>query len=506
MDKIGNIVYLSNEQYVELIDNGTLTVGDTTIKYSDNDIYITPDKGYTVVKVDGKEVNEWNADGKLDKQVYESGKQEVYVKNPDGSPGMVVISDTPATGAIPAYSENGLKTKSPVALDDCTNREYVDTNIDKYTKWYEVNYVNTWTNEEFSTIYDNVVNAGLRTSAIRAKSTGYYYQILGINGDGNGETIMYTNGQIVYKATRTNGVITITSTVINEAEGTDMSDYYDKSYIDTLEETLVKKEYVDTLEGTLVKHENGKIVTTSRFQNPIQYDGSGGAQLDDNSVFLHPGFGPVEGSFGLGDSQYMSNEGKTVPMIQYHDNQNGVHNYYEFPLNSGGTVALTSDVNAVSARVSSIEESVNTVSSRVDTNETNISTLEESVSSIEERLTKLGFKSGTVTVSRGTATVNDIARQGNYCILSLSLNSLTGVPVSSTNIVLGIVPDEFKPKETIAFYAAFTGIYNTSSTQGTVTMEISTSGEISIRKVNSSLGYVTNISMLNIGYEATSLL
>ena len=37
-----NIVYLSKEQYQELITNETLTVNGQTIEYNDNDIYVTP--------------------------------------------------------------------------------------------------------------------------------------------------------------------------------------------------------------------------------------------------------------------------------------------------------------------------------------------------------------------------------------------------------------------------------------------------------------------------------
>lgn len=44
--------------------------------------------------------------------------------------------------------------------------------------------------------------------------------------------------------------------------------------------------------------------------------------------------------------------------------------------------------------------------------------------SIEDRLTNLGFKQGSVSLTSGSATTNKITRQGNYCILSLTVKDL----------------------------------------------------------------------------------
>ena len=52
-----NIVYLSKEQYQELITNEILTVNGQTITYNDNDIYVTPQaEPVTDVKIDGTSV------------------------------------------------------------------------------------------------------------------------------------------------------------------------------------------------------------------------------------------------------------------------------------------------------------------------------------------------------------------------------------------------------------------------------------------------------------------
>ncbi len=53
-----NIVYLSKEQYQELITNETLTVNGQTVTYNDNDIYVTPQaEPVTDVRVDGTSIS-----------------------------------------------------------------------------------------------------------------------------------------------------------------------------------------------------------------------------------------------------------------------------------------------------------------------------------------------------------------------------------------------------------------------------------------------------------------
>ena len=42
MADLQKIVYLTDAQYSTLVTNGTITIGDTTINYSPNDLYLTP--------------------------------------------------------------------------------------------------------------------------------------------------------------------------------------------------------------------------------------------------------------------------------------------------------------------------------------------------------------------------------------------------------------------------------------------------------------------------------
>ena len=43
MNNFTGIVYLTEEQYVELKTNGTITVGDVTIVFDENTLYVTDD-------------------------------------------------------------------------------------------------------------------------------------------------------------------------------------------------------------------------------------------------------------------------------------------------------------------------------------------------------------------------------------------------------------------------------------------------------------------------------
>ena len=45
MANFKGIVYLTNEQYTTLQTNGTITVGDVTLTYDENTLYVTPDSG-----------------------------------------------------------------------------------------------------------------------------------------------------------------------------------------------------------------------------------------------------------------------------------------------------------------------------------------------------------------------------------------------------------------------------------------------------------------------------
>lgn len=67
----------------------------------------------------------------------------------------------------------------------------------------------------------------------------------------------------------------------------------------------------------------------------------------------------------------------------------------------------------------------------------------DSINNINERLITLGFKQGTFILASGSASTNEIKKQGNYVIANLVTSNLT------TTIT---VPAGFRPKEVTQFY------------------------------------------------------
>lgn len=49
-------IYLSEEQYIQLVDNGSITVGDVTIEYNEEDDYLTPYSVGAEVEIDTSKI------------------------------------------------------------------------------------------------------------------------------------------------------------------------------------------------------------------------------------------------------------------------------------------------------------------------------------------------------------------------------------------------------------------------------------------------------------------
>ena len=47
---VKNVIYLSNEDYETLVTTGTVTIGDTTLTYDEDNLYITPEKEATTTE------------------------------------------------------------------------------------------------------------------------------------------------------------------------------------------------------------------------------------------------------------------------------------------------------------------------------------------------------------------------------------------------------------------------------------------------------------------------
>lgn len=64
---------------------------------------------------------------------------------------------------------------------------------------------------------------------------------------------------------------------------------------------------------------------------------------------------------------------------------------------------------------------------------------------IEERLTALGFKEGSIALPNGTATVNNVTRQGNYVIGELVAVLPKTSNLDNIGFIVGTLDDNFKP-------------------------------------------------------------
>lgn len=125
---------------------------------------------------------------------------------------------------------------------------------------------------------------------------------------------------------------------------------------------------------------------------------------------------------------------------------------------------------------------------------------DESKGTIEERLTKLGFKKGRVTewstVVSTEQGVNNIKRQGNYCILNWWVRFKRSR--HSENLGIGDISNDFLPLNDVRFFAQTDQgsgsnslfVVGTLKADGSIYVELPT-----IVKVD-------RINILNIGYEA----
>lgn len=105
---------------------------------------------------------------------------------------------------------------------------------------------------------------------------------------------------------------------------------------------------------------------------------------------------------------------------------------------------------------------------------------------IEERLTRLGFREGVVEYLVATASTNFLKRQGNYVIGTLDLGNNRFYYHKDGNIVIGVLPTEFRPKQDeyafVPFKEANFIVTNTQESYyyGVLQIKISTSGAITL--------------------------
>lgn len=125
---------------------------------------------------------------------------------------------------------------------------------------------------------------------------------------------------------------------------------------------------------------------------------------------------------------------------------------------------------------------------------------------VEERLTRLGFRRGSVMMAVGTASSQNIRRQGNYCLFNLTATVDIRIEKSTTINLAQLSSSEFYPTSEITSYVKYTYGGGSSGT-GYAKVTLTTGGGVKLSEfsvVSGAGGAVqaTGIKISNVGYQA----
>ena len=196
-------------------------------------------------------------------------------------------------------------------------------------------------------------------------------------------------------------------------------------------------------------------------------------------------------------------------LVQQDLNENPLTGIYEFELYS--YTATQTQVSLVRNNTNYISDVANKIAN-LTTLTSPLSDYDTNKGTIEQRLTNLGFRSGSVTMTGGTASSQSLTRQGNYCLFSLTADVGIKIESSSTTVELARLTTGFLPSAEIESYAKCTytvfspdgnsvvvvGNVKITITRGAGIVKLSEFSEIS------SLGgavYATKVEIKNIGYS-----
>ena len=199
-------------------------------------------------------------------------------------------------------------------------------------------------------------------------------------------------------------------------------------------------------------------------------------------------------------------------LVQQDLNENPITGVYEFELYS--YTATPTNVTLVRNNTNYISDVANKLNShtrniaRLNKLTYSLDDYDMSKGTIEQRLTNLGFKRGSVRMAVGTASSQNIRRQGNYCLFDLTAD--IGVKIEkSTTVYLAVLPSEFYPISRITTYAKYTydgGISGTGYAKVTITHVFGV--VLSEFSVVTNVGYlvkITGVEIKNVGYEANPI-
>lgn len=249
--------------------------------------------------------------------------------------------------------------------------------------------------------------------------------------------------------------------------------------------------------GRLVECESGTIV---RLTTPSSGSTSG-------KIILRYSLG------SLGENEFVVTTKQGV-LTQQDLNENPTNGVYEFELYSYVATSTNVTLTRTGEYVPDIGGLVQKIDNNIMGEGKPLYGYDTSKGTIEERLTSLGFKEGSVSLSiDGTATQNEVKRQGNYVFGTVVLNEAYQliVDTSSGNFTFGTLPINFRPKEKITCgvitYGDATGSYKKYIP--CIKAEINTNGTIIV--YYSGTEYVGNgitiVRLLGVqfGFEANPL-
>lgn len=194
----------------------------------------------------------------------------------------------------------------------------------------------------------------------------------------------------------------------------------------------------------------------------------------------------------------------TSALVQQDLNENPITGVYEFELYS--YTATPTNVTLVRNNVDYIPDIGGKLSQFM-------SEITSEINSIEKRLTNLGFKQGSVTMTAGIASSQNLRRQGNYCLFDLTAD--IGVKIEkSTTVYLAVLPSEFYPTSETTSYARYFYVSQTPGGNSTgfrnAAVTITTNGLVQLSGFSVVTGGSTTITatkivISNVGYEATPI-
>lgn len=196
---------------------------------------------------------------------------------------------------------------------------------------------------------------------------------------------------------------------------------------------------------------------------------------------------------------------------------------YRLTVNTAGTVTATANWTSLgvatigyplrSEYANRAEEADHADDATTATTATNYNTssgnIKTKFDSIETRLTNLGFKSGSATIASGSASPNNLYRQGNYVYGRIGITGAT----RALNATWFTLPQNFRPKT--AFTTSARGqlkgtVYIDTVTRETwLTLKFNTDGTVVVTEADTSLvEYLMGITKLNavqFGFEAPAI-